>query len=165
MVGKLRISAFLWYFWKNIFFHPVKRQNFDDALGQTFYMTWDCVIVYFFSGKYFIHFQLGKILGIQKRFLLTKLQFSSLWQKFTFLFWQIFLSNFNHGATIVRFDKVTVQYRGQYFEKNWEKIVSVSAGLLLFKNQEDNNFPLDWLPWPSGYYDFIFKTPKTYTWQ
>lgn len=43
MVGKLRISAFLWYFWKKYF---VKRQNFDDALGQTFYMTWDCVVVH-----------------------------------------------------------------------------------------------------------------------
>jgi len=29
---------------KKYFFHPVKRQNFDDALGQTFYMTWDCVL-------------------------------------------------------------------------------------------------------------------------
>ena len=26
------------------FFYPVKHQIFDDTPGQTFYMTWDCVI-------------------------------------------------------------------------------------------------------------------------
>ena len=36
--------SFLMVFLKKYFFHPVKRQNFDDALGQTFYMTWDCVV-------------------------------------------------------------------------------------------------------------------------
>ena len=30
---------------KNYFSHPVKRQIFVDAPGQTFYMTWDCVII------------------------------------------------------------------------------------------------------------------------
>ena len=29
---------------KNYLSHTVKRQIFDDAPGQTFYMTWDCVL-------------------------------------------------------------------------------------------------------------------------
>ena len=41
---KAKDLSFLMVFLKKYFCHPVKRQNFDDALGQTFYMTWDCVI-------------------------------------------------------------------------------------------------------------------------
>ena len=37
--------------WKKYFSHPVKRQIFVDAPGQTFYMTWDCVIEQCKGGK------------------------------------------------------------------------------------------------------------------
>ena len=36
--------SFLMVFLKKYFVNPAKRQNFDDALGQTFYMTWDCIV-------------------------------------------------------------------------------------------------------------------------
>ena len=58
-----------------------------------------------------------KMLGIQKVFVLQNSNSAPFGKKFTFLFRQIFLSNFNRGATIARFDKVTIQYGGRYLKK------------------------------------------------
>ena len=105
-----------------------------------------------------------KMLGIQKVFVLQNSNSAPFGKKWTFLFWQIFLSNFNRGATIARFDKVTIQYGGRYFLKKNKKNAFGISFLLgwSFKNPEDNDFLLGSVPWHWGYCDFIFETPKIY---
>ena len=41
---------------KKYFSHPVKRQIFDDAPGQTFYMTWDCVVCKCVTEQYHVKY-------------------------------------------------------------------------------------------------------------
>ena len=97
-------------------------------------------------------------MGIQKVFVLQNSNSAPFGKKFIFLFWQIFLSNFNRRATIARFDKVTIQYGGRYLKQ--ENASGISFLLDRSRIHKRINFPLGWVPGHCVYCEFIFEQQR-----